>query len=318
MSEPSARRATRLPRRPSSNREPRTHLPERCDVLVVGAGPAGSAAARTLARAGRRRGAGRPAQAFPRDKVCGDGLIPDAHHGLAPARRARRGDGAGAARRRTSPASARAAAASTCPARSPCCRGAQLDDVLCRAAVAAGARMHAPLRFVAPLEDGDGARGRRAPAGRRATRAPCAPTGSCSPPARCRRRCWPPACRERHTPSGVALRGYVRNAAMVGRIAGARGRLASRARAGLRLDLPRPGRRLQHRRRRGREPPDRARRQARQARGATCARCSTTSAASTRRRASCCAGGEMLGAAEGRAAALLARAARGLRARACS
>lgn len=48
----------------------------RCDVLIVGAGPAGSSAAITLARVGcdvvlidRYE--------FPRDKVCGDALIPD-------------------------------------------------------------------------------------------------------------------------------------------------------------------------------------------------------------------------------------------------
>ncbi len=56
-------------------------LPSSCDVLVVGAGPAGSAAAATLARAGRDVVLV-DAQAFPRDKVCGDGLIPDAHHAL--------------------------------------------------------------------------------------------------------------------------------------------------------------------------------------------------------------------------------------------
>src|SRR4051794_8991636 len=49
----------------------------RVDVLVVGAGPAGSAAAIRLAKAGREvlmvdR------CVFPRDKVCGDALIPDA------------------------------------------------------------------------------------------------------------------------------------------------------------------------------------------------------------------------------------------------
>lgn len=53
-------------------------LPERTwDVVVAGAGPAGSVAAIHLAARGRRvllldR------EAFPRDKVCGDGLIPDA------------------------------------------------------------------------------------------------------------------------------------------------------------------------------------------------------------------------------------------------
>jgi flavin-dependent dehydrogenase len=52
-----------------------------CDVARVGAGPAGSAA---------RLAAGRRGlevvlvdqHVFPRDKVCGDGLIPDAHAAL--------------------------------------------------------------------------------------------------------------------------------------------------------------------------------------------------------------------------------------------
>lgn len=43
------------------------------DVVVVGVGPAGSAAAITLARAGRRVVAVDKAR-FPRDKCCGDGL----------------------------------------------------------------------------------------------------------------------------------------------------------------------------------------------------------------------------------------------------
>lgn len=46
------------------------------DVLVVGAGPAGSIAALTLARAGVRTILVE-AKRFPREKVCGDGLIPD-------------------------------------------------------------------------------------------------------------------------------------------------------------------------------------------------------------------------------------------------
>ena len=53
-----------------------------CDALVVGAGPAGSAAALALARRGFRvvlidR------RTFPRDKICGDALIPDALQAIA-------------------------------------------------------------------------------------------------------------------------------------------------------------------------------------------------------------------------------------------
>src|SRR4051812_50076007 len=44
-----------------------------CDVVVVGGGPAGSAAAATLARAGRDVVLLDKAT-FPRDKFCGDGL----------------------------------------------------------------------------------------------------------------------------------------------------------------------------------------------------------------------------------------------------
>jgi flavin-dependent dehydrogenase len=52
------------------------------DVLVVGAGPAGSAAAGVLARAGIKVVLADRRQ-FPRDKVCGDALIPDSLHALA-------------------------------------------------------------------------------------------------------------------------------------------------------------------------------------------------------------------------------------------
>jgi len=51
--------------------------PDRTDVLVVGAGPAGSAAAAWAARAGHEVTL-LDAKAFPRDKTCGDGLTPRA------------------------------------------------------------------------------------------------------------------------------------------------------------------------------------------------------------------------------------------------
>jgi flavin-dependent dehydrogenase len=54
----------------------------RADVLVIGAGPAGSAAAAVLAAGGARVVLADAAE-FPRDKVCGDGLLPDALAALA-------------------------------------------------------------------------------------------------------------------------------------------------------------------------------------------------------------------------------------------
>ncbi len=54
-----------------------TALPTETDVLVVGAGPAGSAAAAWTARSGREVVLA-DAAAFPRDKTCGDGLTPRA------------------------------------------------------------------------------------------------------------------------------------------------------------------------------------------------------------------------------------------------
>ncbi len=52
------------------------------DVAIVGAGPAGSAAAIVLARAGARVALLERAR-FPRDKTCGDGLSDDAQQALA-------------------------------------------------------------------------------------------------------------------------------------------------------------------------------------------------------------------------------------------
>jgi geranylgeranyl reductase family protein len=189
-------------------------LPDHCDVLVVGAGPAGAAAALTLARSGFDVVLV-DAQAFPRDKVCGDGLIPDAHHAL----------------RRLGVLDAVMAAAQ--PAGHIGCVGPrggrvdvpgvlavlprlQLDDIVCRAAVAAGARMFAPVRFVAPIEEGGAVVGARLHHGTvtRELRAPWLVLATGAVP----QALLAAGMSERHTPSGVALRGYVRNPAMVGRI----------------------------------------------------------------------------------------------------
>ena len=56
-------------------------LPAHCEALVIGSGPAGCAAARWLALQGRRVVLV-DAQTFPRDKTCGDGLVPDTHAAL--------------------------------------------------------------------------------------------------------------------------------------------------------------------------------------------------------------------------------------------
>jgi geranylgeranyl reductase family protein len=120
------------------------------DVLVIGAGPAGSAAAMTLARAGADvvlidR------SSFPRDKVCGDGLIPDALNALVTlglreriASRARMLAGISV----FSPGGREVLVRGECA----CLPRGVFDNVLRQEAVAAGARFCAPCRVVAPLE----------------------------------------------------------------------------------------------------------------------------------------------------------------------
>lgn len=190
------------------------NLPSACDVLVIGAGPAGSAAALTLARAGIDVVLV-DSQSFPRDKVCGDGLIPDAHHAM---RRL------GVLDEVMSQAQASGFVGCIGP------RGGRidvpgtlavlprkaLDLIVCRAAVAAGARMHAPVRFGAPIEEAGRVVGATLQQGdaTREVRARWVLLATGAVP----QALMAAGMASRQTPSGVALRGYVKNEAMVGRI----------------------------------------------------------------------------------------------------
>jgi geranylgeranyl reductase family protein len=193
-------------------------LPDACDVLVVGAGPAGSAAASVLARGGLDVVLV-DARAFPRDKVCGDGLIPDAHHAM---RRLGVLDEVMALAQRAGhvacigPRGGRI----DVPGTLAVLERRRLDEVLCRAAVAAGARMHAPARFIAPLEESrDGTPqvvGARLKGGGdvREIRAGWVVLATGAVP----QALIAAGVCERRTPSAIAMRGYVRNPAMSRRI----------------------------------------------------------------------------------------------------
>ena len=189
-------------------------VPPQCEILVVGAGPAGSACAQWLARAGRDVLLV-DQHDFPRDKVCGDGLIPDTHAAL---------------RRLGVLDEVRALAQPVAHVRCIGPRGRhvdvpgalsvlprkQLDHVLVRAAQRAGALLVTPLKFEAPLLEttaGDervvGARlkGADGSVDVRARWVVLA-TGAVPQALMAAGLC------DRRTPSGVALRGYVHNPAM--------------------------------------------------------------------------------------------------------
>ena len=189
-------------------------LPSLCDALVIGAGPAGSACAQMLARAGLHTVLV-DQHDFPRDKVCGDGLIPDAHAAL---RRLGVYD---------------EVMAQAMPAQHVACIGSRggrvdvpgsvavlprkvLDHILVRAAQRAGAALHTPVRYEAPLLDGSQVVGARLKCGEQLheVRAPWVvmATGAVPQAMIASELC------QRRTPTGIALRGYVKNEALVGRI----------------------------------------------------------------------------------------------------
>jgi len=137
------------------------------DVVIVGAGPGGSAAAYFLARAGRDVLL-LEKDAFPREKVCGDGLTPrgvaqlealglhDEAKGLAPGFRRSDGlrvHGGGVVLELPWPT------LEDWPGHSVTCTRMQLDERLARHAVAAGARLRERTEVVGPIwHGGDGVR----------------------------------------------------------------------------------------------------------------------------------------------------------------
>jgi geranylgeranyl reductase family protein len=189
-------------------------LPTSCDVLVIGAGPAGSACAQRLARAGLSVLLA-DQHAFPRDKTCGDGLIPDA---LAALRRLGVLDEVMALAQPVRHVSCFASRGGRVdvPGTMAVLPRRELDHILLRAAQRAGAVLLPPARFEAPIEQGGRITGARLKIGDTPhpihARWIVLATGAATQAMLAAGLC------ERRAPSGVALRGYVHNEAMRARI----------------------------------------------------------------------------------------------------
>jgi geranylgeranyl reductase family protein len=193
-----------------------TDRPTRCQVLVVGAGPAGAASAYWLARAGHDVVCVEK-KVFPREKTCGDGLTPRAVRqledmGLGPAlERFHRFDGLRATGHGVSVELAWPRHP-IYPAHGYVVRRSDLDQLVARHAEAAGAALWQGTAAVTPLRDRgvvagavvrDNASGRTCEV--RADHVVVAEGAS----ATFGRQLGP--ARDRSMPMGMALRGYYRS-----------------------------------------------------------------------------------------------------------
>lgn len=193
----------------------RPALPTRTQVLIIGAGPAGSAAARWLARAGLDVVM---ADQHPlgRDKICGDGLIPDAHKALERLGLLERVMAQAQRSGHVRCVGPRGGSIDV-PGHLAVLPRKQLDEILNLGAQEAGARFLSPARFEAPLEDAQGrVRGARFLIEGQAHEIEAdwvlLATGAVPKALTAAGMC------ERHTPSGVALRGYVHAPSLVDEI----------------------------------------------------------------------------------------------------